>query len=83
MWLPIGGLAIFGAGLGGTVSRKRRVVGGLLVLCVLTLIAMQPACSHSSSTTLSSGTPAGTYDVTVSATSGTYNQTQQIQLVVQ
>jgi Beta-propeller repeat len=83
MWLPIGGLAIFGAGLGGTLSRKRRVVGGLLVLLVLTLIAMQPACSHSSSTTLSSGTPAGTYDVTVSATSGTYNQTQQIQLVVQ
>ncbi len=83
VWLPIGGLAIFGAGLGGALSRKRRLLGGLLVLLVLALIAMQPACSHSSSATLSSGTPAGTYAITISATSGTFNQTQLIQLVVQ
>jgi hypothetical protein len=83
MWLPIGGLALFGVGIGGVLNRKRRVAGGLLVLFVLSLIALQPACSHSSSTTISSGTPAGTYAITVSATSGTYSQTQQIQLVVQ
>ena len=83
MWLPIGGLTLFGMGLGGTLSRKRRVVGGLLVLLLMTLIALQPACSHSSSTTINAGTPAGTYAITVSATSGTFSQTQLVQLVVQ
>lgn len=83
MWLPIGGLTLFGMGLGGTLGRKRRVVGGLLILLVMTLIALQPACSHSSSTTINAGTPAGTYAITVSATSGTFSQTQLVQLVVQ
>jgi trimeric autotransporter adhesin len=83
MWLPIGGLTLFGVGLGGTFSRKRRVVGGLLVLLLMTLIALQPACSHSSSSKINAGTPAGTYAITVSATSGTFSQTQLVQLVVQ
>jgi len=55
----------------------------LLILLVMTLIALQPACSHSSSTTINAGTPAGTYAITVSATSGTFSQTQLVQLVVQ
>jgi len=50
---------------------------------LVALIAIQTACSHSSSTTINTGTPAGTYAITVAATSGTYSQTQQIQLVVQ
>jgi hypothetical protein len=81
MWLPIGGLTLLGVGL--SPGRTKRVLGGLLVLFVVTLVAMQPACSHSSSTTINAGTPAGTYAVTVSATSGTYSQTQLVQLVVQ
>jgi hypothetical protein len=50
---------------------------------LVSLIAVQLACSHSSSTTINSGTPAGTYAVTVSATSGSFSQTNQISLVVQ
>jgi hypothetical protein len=83
VFLPIGGLTLFGVGFGGKGSRRRQVVGLLLVLAVVGLIAMQPACSHSSSTTINSGTPAGTYAVSVSATSGSYSQTQQMTLVVQ
>jgi hypothetical protein len=83
MWLPIGGLTLFGVGLGGPWNRKRRVAGGLLVLLVVMLIALQPACSHSSSTTISQGTPAGTYSIAVTATSGTFSQTKFVQLVVQ
>jgi hypothetical protein len=83
MWLPIGGLALFGAGLSGRFTRSRRLLGCLFVLLVVTLLALQPACSHSSSTTINNGTPAGTYSISVSATSGTYSQTKLVQLIVQ
>jgi uncharacterized repeat protein (TIGR01451 family) len=83
IFLPIGGLTLLGFGLGGKYTRRQRVVGLLMLLLLVSLVAMQPACSHSSSTTINSGTPAGTYAVTVSATSGSFSQTNQISLVVQ
>jgi len=83
VFLPIGGLTLLGLGLGGKYTRRQRVIGLLMLLLLVSLIAVQPACSHSSSTTINSGTPAGTYAVTVSATSGSFSQTNQISLVVQ
>ena len=83
MFFPIGGLTFFGMGLGGKYSRRQRLIGILLILLLVSLISIQPACSHSSSTTINSGTPAGTYAITVSATSGSFSQTKQITLVVQ
>ncbi|MBZ5572334.1 MAG: SBBP repeat-containing protein [Acidobacteriia bacterium] len=68
-WLPISGLALLGAGI-GKASRKRRVLMGLLLAGFFALIFFQPGCSSSKSTTTTTGTPAGTYIVTVSATSG-------------
>jgi len=82
-WLPIPGLAFLGLGLGSRVRRKGRVLGGLLFLSLMTLVLLQPACGGHSSTTTTTGTPAGTYTVTVSATSGTFSQTAPITLVVQ
>ena len=76
------GLAMLGAGL-RRKKAARRVLGLIGAAMLVALIAIQPACSHSSSTTINTGTPAGTYAITVAATSGTYSQTQQIQLVVQ
>jgi len=67
----------------GRVNRKGRIVSGLLFLILMTLVALQPACGGHSSTTTTTGTPAGTYTVTVSATSGTFSQTTPITLVVQ
>jgi hypothetical protein len=82
-WLPITGLAFLGLGVRARVNRKGRFLGGLLFLVLLTLVALQPACGGHSSTTTTTGTPAGTYTVTVSATSGTFSQTTPITLVVQ
>jgi hypothetical protein len=58
-------------------------MGGLLFLALATLILLQPACSGHSSSTTTTGTPAGTYTITVSATSGSFSQTTPITLVVQ
>jgi hypothetical protein len=47
------------------------------------LVLFQASCSSSSTTSTTSGTPAGTYNLTVTATSGSATRTQQIVLVVQ
>jgi hypothetical protein len=83
VWLPIAGLAFFGVGLRSRVSHKSRVLGGFFFLLLMTMIALQPACGGHSSTTTTTGTPAGTYTITVSATSGTFSQTTPVTLVVQ
>ncbi len=82
VWLPIAGLAFFGVGLRKRAC-KGRVLGALLFLLLMTIVALQPACGGHSSTTTTTGTPAGTYTITVSATSGTFSQTTPITLVVQ
>ena len=81
LWLPIPGLAVLGVGITG-VSGKRRVLMGLVLGVFFALVVFQAACSSSKTTTTTTGTPAGTYVVTVSATSGaTRNAT--VTLVVQ
>jgi hypothetical protein len=80
--VPVGGLAFLGVGLTGA-SRKRRILAALLFMALASLIMLQPACSGSSSTKNTVGTPAGTYTVQVTATSGSFSQTVPITLVVQ
>jgi hypothetical protein len=82
-WLPVSGLAFVGLGIGSRLSRRRRILSGLLFLALTTLILLQPACGGHSSTTTTTGTPAGTYTINVSATSGSFSQTTPITLVVQ
>jgi len=78
LWLPIGGLALVGG-----VSRRRRWFLAGLLLMVLGTIALLPACSSSTSSSVTTGTPAGTYTVTINATSGTASRTTSVQLAVQ
>jgi hypothetical protein len=80
---PVSGLALLGVGMGGKQSRRRRVFMGLLLACFFALVVFQAGCGSKSTTTTTSGTPAGTYNLTVTATSGTASRTQQIVLVVQ
>jgi hypothetical protein len=80
MGLPLAGFALLGAGVR---RRGRRWLGGLAVLVVGTLIFLQPGCSGHSSSSTTTGTPAGTYTVNVVATSGSFSQTIPITLVVQ
>jgi uncharacterized repeat protein (TIGR01451 family) len=82
-FLPVSGLALLGAGIGGRKSRRRRVLMAALLGCFFSLVLFQAACSSSSTTTTTTGTPAGTYNLTVTATSAAASRTQQIVLVVQ
>lgn len=79
LWFPILGVGLMGAG----VSRKRRVLLGLFFAAVLGMALLQAGCSSSSTTTTTNGTPAGTYTVTVNATSGTATRTTTVQFTVQ
>jgi len=79
LWLPIGGLSLAGLGIGAASRRRRRwIVVGLLVL-VAGLLALQPACSSSSSNvSTNQGTAAGTYFITVTGSSSTNASHQTI-----
>jgi hypothetical protein len=80
---PIAGLASLGVGIGGKKSRRRRVLMTIVLGGFFSLVVFQAGCSSSTSTSTTSGTPAGTYNLTVTATSGSATRTQQIVLVVQ
>ena len=81
--LPVSGLALLGVGLGGKRTRLRRLLIGLLLGALFTLIMFLPACSSSSTTTTTTGTPAGTYAVTISAVSGSATRSTVVALVIQ
>jgi hypothetical protein len=81
--LPVSGLALLGVGLGGKISRRRRLLMGLLLGGLFALIMFLPACGSGKTTTTTTGTPAGTYAVTVNATSGNATRTTVVTLVVQ
>jgi Domain of unknown function DUF11/Beta-propeller repeat len=82
-WLPVSGLALLGAGLGGKFSRKRRWLIGLLTGIMLVFILLLPGCHTAAQVTTTTGTPAGTYAVTVNAVSGNATRTTLVTLVVQ
>ncbi len=83
-WLPVSGLALLGVGLGGKRSRRRRLLLGVLLGGFFALIVFQAGCGSSSHTTTTTGTPAGTYPVTINATSGTNaTRTAVVTLVVE
>ena len=81
-WLPISGLGLFGAGAAWS-RRSRRLLYALLAGLFITLIAFQVGCSSSKTNPITTGTPAGDYSLTITATSGTATRTQQIVLTVQ
>ena len=81
--VPMGGLVFLGLGLGGVSARKRLLLVILGILLVAGLAGLQVACSGSSNSNNTVGTPAGTYTVQVTATSGSYSQTMPVTLVVQ
>ena len=78
-WLPLAGLALIGSGL----SRKRRLLLATAFAILLGTITFQSACGYGSkNTSTTTGTPAGTYPVTINATSGSATRSTVVQLVV-
>src|SRR6202790_845241 len=82
-WLPVSGLALVGMGLRGKRSRRRRLLMGMLLGGFFALILFVQGGSSSKTTTTTTGTPAGTYTVTVNAASGNATRSTVVTLVVQ
>jgi len=79
LWLIAPGMALFGI---GDKRRRNRMLGLLAVLTVLVVVAMQPACSSTKQQQTVTGTPAGSYPLTVTATSGSFTQSVGFSLTV-
>ncbi|MGA8762510.1 MAG: SBBP repeat-containing protein, partial [Candidatus Sulfotelmatobacter sp.] len=71
-WLPILGFSTLGVSFISVGSRRKRLLGFLMVAAVMASLFLMPACSSSSSTTITGGctgcTPAGNYTVTITGT---------------
>lgn len=81
VWFAVPGLALLG--IGATSNRRRRRLLGFLMLCALfAQLILLPACSGTITQPPLSGTPAGNWSITVSATSGSDSKSQGIQLTV-
>jgi hypothetical protein len=83
MWLPLSGMAFLGFGIGGKMSGKKRTLLGLLLVGFFSLVFFQAGCGSKHSTSTTTGTPAGTYVITVDGTSGSASRPTTITLVVQ
>jgi hypothetical protein len=77
--LPFLGVGLVGVGS----SRKRRLLLGVFVPLLLGIALLQIGCSSSSTTSTTTGTPAGSYTVTVNATSGQATRTTTVQFTVE
>jgi hypothetical protein len=81
MWLMIPGAALFGLGRGK--RRQSRLLGFFLLWTVFSLIVLLPGCSKAKEQPTISGTPAGSYPLQVTATSGSFTRSVGFSLTVQ
>jgi len=80
-WVMAPGIAWMGLG-----SKKRgrgRVLGWLALATVFLFFALQPACSRAKQVIQVTGTPAGSYPLQVTATSGSFTTSTGFSLTVQ
>jgi hypothetical protein len=73
MWLPIAGMSLIGMSFSSARSRRKKLLGFLMVGMVMAALFLMPACGGGSSTTpppppCSGCTPAGNYTVTITGT---------------
>lgn len=80
LWLMIPGATLLGIGTG---RRRSRWLMLLTLSLLLAPVLLQPACSSSPKTQPQvTGTPTGTYPMTVTATSGSFTKSASFQLTV-
>ena len=80
LWLVVPGVALIG--FGSRDRRRRRIAGILLLLGVMSLLVLLPACSHNTVQPPVSGTPAGNYTIIVTSAAGTDTKSATIILNV-
>lgn len=72
MWLPIAGMSLIGVGVGSARSRRKKLLGFLMVAMVMAALLLMPACGSSTNSGGGGGctgcTPAGSYTVTITGT---------------
>jgi hypothetical protein len=80
-WLMIPGMALLG--IGSNKRSRSRVAAGVGLAVLFAFFALQPACSKSKQQPTATGTPAGSYNLTVTGTSGSFSQSAGFSLTVQ
>ena len=80
LWLMVPGVALFGM---GCKRRRSRLLGLFLLWTVFSLIVLLPACSKAKEQPTITGTPAGSYPLQVTATSGSFTKSAGFSLTVQ
>ena len=71
MWLPIVGVSLIGVGFSSAGSRRKKLLGFLMVAMVMAALFLMPACGSSSNSGgggCAGCTPAGSYTVTITGT---------------
>jgi len=81
-FLAVPGLALIGFGVGRDRRRRWRIAGLFLLLLVIGQLLPLPGCSTQQTQPPPTGTPPGTYSITVTASSGSDSKSVPIQLTV-
>lgn len=82
LWLMIPGITLLGVGA-GSKRLRRRCLGWFTLSMLFALVLLLPSCSSGNKTPAQvSGTPTGTFPMTVTATSGSLTKSAPFQLTV-
>ena len=86
-WLMVPGMALLGLGSGGKGRWRKgkmtsRLLGFLALSVLFAAVLLQPSCSTGKTQPTVSGTPSGTYSLTITATSGSFSYSVPFSLTV-